>query len=130
MKFTPSNGRVQVVSQRINSHIEITVNDTGTGIEPELLPFVFERFRQGDSGPNRRTMGLGLGLAIARHLIELHGGSVHAQSDGLGKGTTFIVRLPVMIALSPRVQRSAFTLVWTRFYHSILELPLQMLRSW
>jgi PAS domain S-box-containing protein len=98
VKFTPSNGRVQVVSQRINSHIEITVNDTGTGIEPELLPFVFERFRQGDSGPNRRTMGLGLGLAIARHLVELHGGSVRAQSDGLGQGATFIVRLPVMIA--------------------------------
>jgi hypothetical protein len=98
VKFTPSNGRVQVVSQRINSHIEITVNDTGIGIQPELLPFVFERFLQGDSGSNRRTMGLGLGLAIARHLVELHGGSVRAQSDGPGKGATFIVRLPVMIA--------------------------------
>jgi PAS domain S-box-containing protein len=100
VKFTSKNGRIQVVSQRINSHIEVIVSDTGIGIEPELLPHVFDRFRQGDSGSNRQSSGLGLGLAIVRNLVELHGGTVRAESKGRGQGATFIVRLPTLIALS------------------------------
>jgi PAS domain S-box-containing protein len=100
VKFTPKDGRVQIISQRINSHIEIIVSDTGIGIEPELLPYVFNRFRQGDSGSNRRSTGLGLGLAIVRNLIELHGGSVRAESKGRGQGASFIVRLPTLIAIT------------------------------
>jgi signal transduction histidine kinase/CheY-like chemotaxis protein len=95
IKFTPKGGRVQVRLQRINSHIEITVSDTGAGIAPEFLPHVFDRFRQADQRTTRQHGGLGLGLAIARHLVELHGGTVHAESEGEGAGATFTVRLPV-----------------------------------
>ncbi|HKX32444.1 MAG TPA: GAF domain-containing protein [Blastocatellia bacterium] len=95
IKFTPKEGRVQVVLERINSHIEIKVVDTGQGISPEFLPFVFERFRQADSSTAREYSGLGLGLAIVRHLVELHGGSVSADSGGLGCGATFTVKLPL-----------------------------------
>ncbi|HKD69399.1 MAG TPA: PAS domain S-box protein [Candidatus Binataceae bacterium] len=101
VKFTPKGGRVQILSQRINSHVEITVSDTGAGIDPELLPKVFERFRQGETGTNRQSSGLGLGLAIVRSLVELHGGTVQAESKGNGQGASFIVRLPTLIALSP-----------------------------
>ena len=100
VKFTPKNGRIQIVSQRINSHVEVIVSDTGIGIEPQLLPYVFDRFRQGDAGTNRQSSGLGLGLAIVRNLVELHGGTVRAESKGRGQGATFIVRLPTLIALS------------------------------
>jgi PAS domain S-box-containing protein len=96
IKFTPKGGRVQVRLERINSHIEITVSDTGQGIEPEFLPLVFDRFRQADQKTTRRHGGLGLGLAIVRHLVELHGGTVHAESDGEGRGATFIVKLPIV----------------------------------
>ena len=97
IKFTPKGGRVQVVLERINSRIEITVSDTGQGIGLEFLPYVFDRFRQEDSSTARTYGGLGLGLAIVRHLVELHGGMVAAQSAGEGKGATFIVRLPVAV---------------------------------
>jgi PAS domain S-box-containing protein len=97
VKFTPKKGRVQVRVERVNSHIEIVVSDTGVGIRPDFLPHVFERFRQADAGPTRQTAGLGLGLSIVRHIIEMHGGSVDVASDGEGKGATFRVRLPVMI---------------------------------
>jgi PAS domain S-box-containing protein len=97
VKFTPKHGRVQVRLERVNSHVEIIVSDTGTGIPPEFLPFVFERFRQADSGTTRKTGGLGLGLAIVRHIVEMHGGTVDAASEGEGKGATFRVRLPLMI---------------------------------
>ena len=97
IKFTLKEGRVQVRLERINSHIEITVSDTGKGINPDFLPFVFDRFRQADGTITRAYGGLGLGLAIVRHLVELHGGSVHAYSAGEGHGATFTVRLPVMI---------------------------------
>ena len=100
VKFTPRDGRVQILLQRINSHIEIIVSDTGIGIEPEFLPYVFDRFRQGDSGTNRQSSGLGLGLAIVRHLVELHGGTVRAQSKGHGQGASFTVRLPTLISPS------------------------------
>jgi PAS domain S-box-containing protein len=97
VKFTPKRGRVQVRVERVNSHIEIVVSDTGMGIRPEFLSHVFERFRQADAGLKRTTAGLGLGLSIVRHIIEMHGGTVHAASDGEGHGATFRVRLPLMI---------------------------------
>jgi signal transduction histidine kinase/ActR/RegA family two-component response regulator len=97
VKFTPKKGRVQVRVERVNSHIEIAISDTGIGIRPDFLPHVFDRFRQADSGLTRQASGLGLGLSIVRHIVEMHGGSVHASSDGEGKGATFCVRLPVMI---------------------------------
>jgi len=96
IKFTAKNGRIQVRLERINSHLEIIVSDTGIGIKQEFLPFVFDRFRQGDSAPTRSHGGLGLGLAIVRHLVELHGGEVHADSHGEGQGATFTVKLPVI----------------------------------
>jgi Signal transduction histidine kinase len=97
VKFTPKGGRVQVRLQRINSHVDLAVSDTGQGVSAEFLPYVFDRFRQADSAITRMHGGLGLGLAIVRHLIELHGGTVEAQSPGEGQGATFTVRLPIMI---------------------------------
>jgi signal transduction histidine kinase/ActR/RegA family two-component response regulator len=98
VKFTPKGGRVQIHLQRVNSHVEIVVSDTGQGIAPDVLPFIFDRFRQADSSSTRTHSGLGLGLALVKHLVELHGGSVVAQSAGEGKGATFIVKLPLTIA--------------------------------
>src|SRR5262249_12507998 len=92
VKFTPKQGTVQIRLERINSHVEIVVADTGIGIAPEFLPFIFERFRQGDTGPTRAFAGLGLGLAIVRHLVELHGGTVRATTGGPDKGAAFTVR--------------------------------------
>jgi PAS domain S-box-containing protein len=97
VKFTPKQGRIQVRVERVNSSVEIVVSDTGTGIRPDFLPHIFERFRQADSGANREHTGLGLGLAIVRNLVELHGGTVHATSGGEGRGATFRVRLPLRI---------------------------------
>jgi PAS domain S-box-containing protein len=97
VKFTPKKGRVQVRLERVNSHVEIVVSDTGNGIRPDFLPYVFERFRQADSSTTRKTGGLGLGLAIVRHIVEMHGGTVEASSAGEGQGATFRVRLPLMI---------------------------------
>ena len=97
IKFTPRGGKVQVRLARVNSHVEISVSDTGQGIAPEFLPYVFDRFRQGDATFTREHGGLGLGLAIARQLAELHGGTMHAASEGLGKGATFTLKLPLMI---------------------------------
>ena len=105
VKFTPKGGRVQVRLERVNSHIEIVVSDTGIGIEKEFLPYVFDRFRQADSGSTRRTGGLGLGLAIVKHLVEMHGGSVQADSAGEDQGSTFTVRLPMMIVSPSAAQR-------------------------
>jgi CheY-like chemotaxis protein len=96
VKFTPKKGVVQVRLERVNSHVEIVVSDNGIGISPDFLPHMFERFRQADSGTTREHGGIGLGLAIVRHLVELHGGTIHAASGGRDKGTTFRVRLPVM----------------------------------
>jgi len=94
IKFTQPKGEVRLSLERANAELEITVTDTGVGIKPEFLPFVFDRFRQGDGTTTRRHGGLGLGLAIVRHLVELHGGSVQAESAGQGCGATFKVRLP------------------------------------
>jgi PAS domain S-box-containing protein len=101
VKFTPRAGRIQVRLQRVDSHVEIAVSDTGQGINPQFLPHVFERFRQADSSSTRAHGGLGLGLAIVRHLVELHGGRVHAESPGEGKGATFVVQLPLAILHQP-----------------------------
>jgi CheY-like chemotaxis protein len=98
MKFTPKGGHVQVSLTRANSSMEIVVSDDGAGISPEFLPHIFERFRQADSSSSRPAGGLGLGLAIAHDLIELHGGTLEARSAGAGAGATFIVRLPLSLA--------------------------------
>ena len=95
IKFTPKDGSVQVRLERVNSHIEIIVSDTGQGIEPEFLPFVFDRFRQADSTLTRAHGGLGLGLALVRHLVEMHGGTVRADSPGKDLGATFTIKLPM-----------------------------------
>ena len=97
IKFTPKGGRVQVVLERVNSHVESSVIDTGQGIKPEFLSYVFDRFRQADASTTRQHGGLGLGLAIAKHLTELHGGSISVKSAGEGKGATFIVALPLVV---------------------------------
>jgi PAS domain S-box-containing protein len=97
IKFTPKGGHVQVVLERVNSHVEIAVSDTGPGISPDFLPHVFERFQQGEQGPSRAHSGLGLGLAIVRHIVELHGGTVHAESPGIGQGTVFTLKLPLIV---------------------------------
>ncbi len=96
IKFTPKGGRVQIRLERVNSHIEIIVADTGPGIAPEMLPHIFDRFRQADSSSTRSHGGLGLGLAIVRHLAELHGGSIEAYSEGLNKGSVFTLKLPLV----------------------------------
>ena len=98
VKFTPKDGRVQIQLQRVRSHVEIVVSDTGQGIGSDVLPFVFDRLRQGDSGSARGQGGLGIGLALVRHFVELHGGSVYAESPGEGQGATFVVKLPLMVA--------------------------------
>lgn len=95
IKFTPAGGQVSVELARANNHVEIKVTDTGIGIEPEFLPYVFERFRQADATSSRKYGGLGLGLAIVRHIVELHGGEVEAASKGDGQGAVFIIKLPL-----------------------------------
>lgn len=98
VKFTPTAGKITVTLERINSHVEISVSDSGEGILPEFLPHVFDRFRQQDSSTMRKHQGLGLGLSIVKQLVELHGGTVRANSAGLGQGATFVVSLPVAAA--------------------------------
>lgn len=95
IRFTPKEGHVQVHVQQVESHIEVCVIDTGEGIKPDFLPFVFDRFRQADGTTTRRHGGLGLGLAIVKQLVELHGGGVRVDSQGIGKGSTFTVSLPM-----------------------------------
>jgi PAS domain S-box-containing protein len=104
VKFTPAGGEVRVTLQGRGGHAEIEVTDTGEGISEEFLPYVFERFRQADGSTTRRQGGLGLGLSIVRHLVELHGGTVQAHSNGLGQGATFQVSLPLVA-----VQRQELT---------------------
>ncbi|HEY6401842.1 MAG TPA: PAS domain S-box protein, partial [Blastocatellia bacterium] len=94
IKFTPQSGRVELRMESVDHHVRITVSDTGKGIEPEFMPFVFDRFRQSDSSSSRRFGGLGLGLSLVKQLVELHGGTVEAASDGPGCGAIFRVMLP------------------------------------
>lgn len=95
VKFTPKGGKVDVLLERVNSHLEITVRDNGVGIAPDFLPLVFDRFRQGDASTTRTHGGLGLGLSIVKNLIELHGGTVRVKSGGANQGSTFIITLPL-----------------------------------
>ncbi|MGE3708002.1 MAG: ATP-binding protein, partial [Vicinamibacterales bacterium] len=95
VKFTPAGGRIAVSARTAGTAVELVVQDSGVGIQPEFLPFVFDRFRQADSGATRQHGGLGLGLAICRHLVERHGGEIAAASDGIGRGTTVRIRLPI-----------------------------------
>jgi signal transduction histidine kinase/CheY-like chemotaxis protein len=95
IKFTPKGGCVAATAERHGDHVHVTVRDNGRGISAEFLPHVFERFRQEDSSTTREWTGLGLGLSIARHLVELHGGTISAHSDGLGQGASFVIRFPV-----------------------------------
>lgn len=101
VKFTPQNGTVAVSLKQAKGSVQIIVSDSGQGISPDFLPFVFDRFRQADSSSTRRHGGLGLGLAIVRHLTELHGGSVQVSSSGAGNGATFTVTLPVSLVVAP-----------------------------
>ena len=98
IKFTPQGGRVDIRLERIGSQAQITVSDTGKGIQADFLPYVFDYFRQADATTTRKFGGLGLGLAIVRHLVELHGGTVQADSPGVGQGATFTVRLPLLLS--------------------------------
>lgn len=114
IKFTPKGGQVHVLLQRVNSHLELSVSDTGIGIPPDYLPQVFDRFSQRDSSTTRAFGGLGLGLAICKQLVELHGGSIKAASQGEGKGATFSVQLPLSIVQlqgegPPRIHPTAET---------------------
>src|SRR5262249_37741320 len=102
IKFTPEGGPVEIRSRHADSCIEIVVADTGQGITKDFLPYVFDRFRQADASTTRKHGGIGLGLAIVRHLIELHGGTVSATSAGKGKGAAFAIRLPVRAVVASR----------------------------
>jgi PAS domain S-box-containing protein len=122
VKFTPSEGRIDVVMERVNSHLEVSIEDSGIGIKPEFLAFVFDRFRQADSSTTRRHGGLGLGLSIVKHLVELHGGSVRVKSPGEGQGATFVVALPISVIRTEdagSTERQAFSDVDV----STIELP-------
>ena len=98
VKFTPIGGEVRARLHREGAHARLIITDTGSGIRPDFLPYVFDRFRQGDQSTTRVYGGLGLGLSIVRHLVELHGGTVRADSEGEGLGSTFTVELPLMEA--------------------------------
>jgi PAS domain S-box-containing protein len=121
VKFTPSRGRVQVVVARVDSQLEISVSDTGKGIAPDFLPHVFARFRQADASTVREHSGLGIGLALVKELVGLHGGTVTAHSEGIGRGATFTVRLPIAIGkttadeLRPRVSAAMTDVQVARF---------------
>jgi PAS domain S-box-containing protein len=104
VKFTQAGGRIEIQLQQVGSDAQIQVTDTGKGISPDFLPYVFERFRQADDATTRKFGGLGLGLAIVRHIVELHDGTVQVASPGEGLGATFTVTLPVMTAVSPKIE--------------------------
>jgi CheY-like chemotaxis protein len=112
IKFTPEDGRVEITLKRADPHVAIIVRDTGRGVEPEFMPHIFERFRQADMSSMRRAGGLGLGLSLAKHLVELHGGTIEAESAGAGQGATFTVRLPVraVYTVQPEERKAAAVL--------------------
>jgi PAS domain S-box-containing protein len=125
IKFTPRGGRIGVVLARVDSHVELRVADNGIGIKPELMPHLFERFRQGDGSTTRLHGGLGLGLSIVKHLVELHGGTVHAESRGAGAGATFLVQLPVTALQSGTSRDAGFHPSATGF-HSVPFAPIDL----
>ncbi len=106
VKFTQEGGRVEITLGRVDPYIQIIVSDTGRGIDPEFMPHLFERYHQADASDSRRRGGLGLGLTLVRQLVEMHGGSVEAESDGKGKGATFIVNLPVRAIFTAESERA------------------------
>src|SRR4029078_3779768 len=101
VKFTPVGGHIAVTLREIQTHALITVSDDGAGISTEFLPHVFDRFHQADRSTTRRFGGLGLGLAVVKHLVELHGGPLHASSEGPGHGSSFTVAIPAVPAVLP-----------------------------
>ena len=107
IKFTPAGGRVEIFVERLDDHVQVKVMDTGQGISPDFLPHVFDRFRQANAATGQRHAGLGLGLAIVRQLVELHGGTVDAASEGLDRGATFTVRLPIAGSVAQPAQESS-----------------------
>jgi len=109
IKFTPQNGRVEIRLSTVKGYAQIQVSDTGIGIKPDFLKYVFDRFRQADGSTTRSHAGLGLGLAIARHLVELHRGTIHADSPGEGQGATFTVKLPLLEAKKQQTPETAET---------------------
>ncbi|WP_179228351.1 PAS domain-containing protein [Leptolyngbya ohadii] len=109
VKFTPEQGQIEIRLATIGGQAQIQIKDTGKGISPEFLPFVFDTFRQADSSTTRTFGGLGLGLAIAHHIIELHGGTIHAESAGEGQGATFIVKLPLVSTSTVPTQEATVT---------------------
>ena len=119
VKFTPEGGEVAVAARMEGREAVIEVRDTGQGIDPEFMPHLFERFRQADSSSTRSHMGLGLGLAIVRHLVELHGGSIAAESRGVGKGSTFRVRLPLLTEPQRRQRRDTPPSTWSADLHGV-----------
>jgi PAS domain S-box-containing protein len=121
IKFTPKGGRIQVVLERVNSHVEVRVSDNGKGIKADFLPFIFERFSQSEPSTTRLYGGIGMGLSIAKAITELHGGTITAFSDGEGKGTTFTVMLPVMsVSRQQSVVERVHPKAWTEI---TLECP-------
>ena len=105
VKFTPKGGFIRVVMQRVNSHVEVSVVDSGQGMTAAFIAHAFERFRQADSSETQKTTGLGLGLSIVKNLIEMHGGSIQAMSEGVGKGSTFLINLPLAVVHSADEER-------------------------
>ena len=95
IKFTPPQGMIAMEVKNFGEGVELRIKDNGYGIHPQVLPHVFDLFKQGDSSTVRRHGGLGLGMALSRHIVKLHGGTLNAESAGVGKGSTFILRLPV-----------------------------------
>ena len=106
IKFTPKGGRIEITLERVNSSVEVRVADTGIGIAADFLPHVFDRFRQAKDTSSKDYGGLGIGLAIAQHLVQLHGGTLEASSPGINQGAVFTVRLPIM-ASTPSAVRNA-----------------------
>ncbi|SCY01827.1 Signal transduction histidine kinase [Nitrosospira sp. Nl5] len=124
IKFTPKGGRIEVVVEQIGSYLEIKINDSGMGISPEFMPYVFDRFRQADPSLTRQYGGLGLGLAIVKQLVELHGGTVRAESAGMGKGASFTVNLPLAaVSLSTNGKKEPLSLKRSPFDRANLLLP-------
>jgi len=124
VKFTPQGGRIEVLLQRAESHLELTVRDSGIGIDAQFLPQVFDRFRQADASTTRNHGGLGLGLSIVKQLVELHGGSVQAESDGPGRGASFVVCLP-LTALQQRTEHEHPSTPGELLAEPVMELNLE-----
>jgi signal transduction histidine kinase len=117
IKFTPEGGKVEASVRQADSHAELTISDTGQGIAEEFLPHIFERFSQADSSRANRHGGLGLGLAIVRHLVELHGGEIQAHSAGPGQGSAFIIRLPLAAASKGAVHSDSASEIGEGYYY-------------